>query len=99
MQAWVAKVERVGNLNYPDQARQRNLSGSLIMTVGIHIDGSIESITIQQPSGHDILDQAAQQIVQIAAPYAPLPPELTRNVDVLHITRTWKFSQGTLSEQ
>jgi TonB family protein len=75
MQAWVAKVERVGNLNYPDQARQRNLSGSLIMTVGIHIDGSIESITIQQPSGHDILDQAAQQIVQIAAPYAPLPPE------------------------
>jgi protein TonB len=99
MQAWVAKVERVGNLNYPDQARQRNLSGSLIMTVGIHIDGSIESITIQQPSGHDILDQAAQQIVQIAAPYAPLPPELARNVDVLHITRTWKFSQGTLSEQ
>jgi protein TonB len=99
MQAWVAKVERVGNLNYPDEARRRNLSGSLIMTVGINTDGSIESITIQQPSGHDTLDQAARQIVQIAAPYTPLPPELTSSVDVLHITRTWKFSQGTLSKQ
>lgn len=99
MQAWVAKVERVGNLNYPEEARQRNVSGSLIMTVGINTDGSIESITIQQPSGYDVLDQAAQQIVQIAAPYTPLPAELTENVDVLHITRTWKFSQGTISEQ
>lgn len=99
MQAWVAKVERVGNLNYPDEARQRNLSGSLIMTVGIHVDGSIESITVQQSSGQDILDQAAQQIVQIAAPYTPLPPELARDIDVLHITRTWRFSRGTLSEQ
>ena len=69
------------------------------MTVGINTDGSIESITIQQPSGYEVLDQAAQQIVQIAAPYSPLPPELTQSVDVLHITRTWKFSQGTLSEQ
>jgi len=99
MQAWVAKVERVGNLNYPEEARQRNVSGSLIMTVGINIDGSIESITVQQPSGYDVLDKAAQQIVQIAAPYTPLPPELSENVDVLHITRTWKFSQGTMSEQ
>ena len=99
MQAWVAKVERVGNLNYPEEARQRNMSGSLIMTVGINTDGSIESITVQQPSGYDVLDKAAQQIVQIAAPYSPLPPELSESVDVLHITRTWKFSQGTMSEQ
>ncbi len=99
MQAWVAKVERVGNLNYPEEARQRNVNGSLIMTVGINTDGSIESITVQQPSGYDVLDKAAQQIVQIAAPYAPLPPELSASVDVLHITRTWKFSQGKMSEQ
>jgi protein TonB len=24
MRAWVARVERIGNLNYPDEARRRN---------------------------------------------------------------------------
>ena len=94
MQAWVAKIERVGNLNYPESARQRDLSGSLIMTVGINLDGSIESITVKKSSGHKVLDEAAQQIVQIAAPYTPLPPEIAQNIDVLHITRTWRFTQG-----
>ncbi|MBT8062138.1 MAG: energy transducer TonB [Xanthomonadales bacterium] len=94
MQAWVAKVERVGNLNYPMEVRQRKLVGNLLMTVGINRDGSIESIDIRRSSGFDVLDEAAVRIVRLAAPYSPLPENISNQVDVLHITRTWKFSTG-----
>jgi periplasmic protein TonB len=93
MRAWVARVERIGNLNYPDEARQRNLSGSLVMTVAVRRDGSVERIDIVQPSGHSLLDDAALRTVQLAAPFGPLP-ETRERVDVLHITRTWQFLPG-----
>lgn len=98
MQAWVAKVERVGNLNYPSDLRRRKLSGDLLMTVGINQDGSVESINIRRGSGIQELDQAAVRIVRLAAPYSPLPAEITTKVDVLHITRTWRFSTGNRFE-
>lgn len=94
MQAWVAKVERVGNLNYPMEVRRRKLVGNLLMTVGIRRDGSVESIEIRRSSGFPELDDAARRIVRLAAPYAPLPENIASKVDVLHITRTWKFSTG-----
>ena len=93
MQAWVAKVERVGNLNYPDEVRKMKLTGDLVMTVGINEDGSIESIDIRRSSGKPQLDQAATRIVRLAGPYSPLPEYITATVDVLHITRTWRFSR------
>jgi len=93
MQAWVAKVERVGNLNYPDEVRQLKLQGDLIMTVGINPDGSVESIEIRRSSGLPQLDQAATRIVRLAAPYSPLPEQINARIDVLHITRTWRFSR------
>ena len=94
MQAWVAKVERVGNINYPVEARRRNLVGNLLMTVGISQDGSVENIDIIRSSGLQDLDDAAIRIVRLAAPYSPLPDNIRSKVDVLHITRTWKFSKG-----
>ena len=93
MQAWVAKVERVGNLNYPEEVRRMKLTGDLIMSVGINIDGSIESIDIQKSSGKPQLDQAAMRIVRLAGPYSPLAEHIGSKVDVLHITRTWRFSR------
>lgn len=93
MQAWVAKVERVGNLNYPEEVRRLKLIGDLIMTVGISQDGSVESIDIQRSSGLPQLDQAATRIVRLAAPYSPLPDHIKTSVDILHITRTWQFSR------
>lgn len=94
MQAWVAKVERVGNLNYPMEVRRRKLVGDLLLTVGIKQDGSVESIDIRRSSGLPELDEAAVRIVRLAAPYSPLPDNIRSKVDVLHITRTWKFSSG-----
>jgi protein TonB len=93
MQAWVAKVERVGNLNYPEEVRRLKLIGDLVMTVGINLDGSVESIDIQRSSGKPQLDQAATRIVRLAEPYSPLPEYINNTVDVLHITRTWRFSR------
>ena len=93
MQAWVAKVERVGNLNYPEEIRRLKLVGDLIMTVGIKTDGSVESVDIRRSSGMPQLDQAATRIVRLAGPYSPLPDHISASVDVLHITRTWRFSR------
>jgi protein TonB len=94
MRDWVAKVERVGELNYPDAARRQNLSGKLIVQVAVYPDGSVRDITIRKPSGHKILDDAAVRIVKLAAPFAPFPENIRKDTDVLCITRTWVFTSG-----
>jgi len=95
---WVERVERIGNLNYPEIARARKLSGRLLLTVGINKDGSLANIDLRQSSGIDALDKAAQQIVRLAAPFDALSGDLRERTDVLYITRTWEFnSQGALT--
>ncbi len=95
MAAWVARIERIGNLNYPDEARRRELHGQLVLTVGLNKDGSVKSIDIIQPSGHKVLDDAAIRIVNLAAPFNPLPRN-SEAVDELFITRTWQFLEGNV---
>ena len=92
MSEWVRKVERVGNLNYPDDARRQGITGKLLLDVALNPDGTVRNITVLRPSGHSLLDEAAIRIVSLAGPYAPFPPEIRKNADVLHITRTWEFS-------
>jgi protein TonB len=92
MKDWEDKVERTGNLNYPEVAAKKNFSGTLTMDVGIKADGSVYSIRINQSSGNPELDEAAKRIVRMSAPFAPLPLELLKELDVLVITRVWKFS-------
>jgi protein TonB len=95
MRGWVARVERIGNLNYPDEARRRNLQGQLVLTVAVRRDGSVASIDVVQPSGHAILDEAAIRTVRLAEPFGPLP-ETPDKFDELHITRTWQFLPGNV---
>ncbi|HEY8355012.1 MAG TPA: energy transducer TonB [Methylophilaceae bacterium] len=98
IEAWRQKVERVGNLNYPEAAREQKIYGQLRMTVSIKADGSIEKVEINQSSGHRILDDAALRIVELAAPFAPFPEDIRRDTDILSITRTWTFTrQDSLS--
>jgi len=94
LDAWRRKVERIGNLNYPEEARRRGLSGSLILDVALNPDGSIHEITVVRSSGHPVLDQAAMRIVRMAAPFAPFPASIRKDTDILHITRTWRFLSG-----
>jgi protein TonB len=91
---WRLKVERVGNLNYPEAARQNKLYGSLLITVSIRADGSVERVEVNRSSGNRVLDAAAVHIVEMAAPYAAFPPDIRRDTDVLHITRTWMFTKA-----
>lgn len=93
VEAWRQKVERVGNLNYPEAAKQQRIYGQLRMTVSIKADGSLEKIEINQSSGHQILDNAAHRIVELAAPYAPFPEDIRKDTDILSITRTWTFTR------
>ena len=86
-------MERVGNLNYPEDARGK-IYGSLILTVSIKADGSLASVEIQRSSGQPILDRAAVRIVKMAAPYASFPANIKRDTDILVITRTWTFAPG-----
>lgn len=92
MKDWEDKVERTGNLNYPEVARKRGFSGSLIMDVGIKADGSIYNLRITRSSGNQALDDAAKRIVRMSAPFSSLPDDLLEELDVLVITRVWKFS-------
>lgn len=95
---WRIKVERIGNLNYPEVARKEKLYGNLQLTVGIRADGSLESIEINRSSGEKILDEAAINIVKLAGQngFAPFPPDISQDTDILHITRTWVFAASDM---
>lgn len=94
LRAWVEKVERIGNLNFPDEARRKHLSGRLILEVVLDDQGRVLSMRVRHSSGEAVLDTAAQDIVRLAAPFAPFPPELRMKYDQLTIVRTWVFDAG-----
>jgi len=92
LEAWRQKVERIGNMNYPIAASAQKLYGTLRLTVSIRADGSVEDITIDKSSGSNLLDEAAINIVNLAAPYAKFSDEMKKTTDILGITRTWTFT-------
>ncbi len=97
---WRKKVERIGNLNYPDEARRQRIYGSLRMLVIVKSDGTVEELRVLESSGRPVLDEAAMRIVRLSAPFAPFSGELARNYDQVEIIRTWRFERGdTLSSQ
>lgn len=90
---WRKKVERIGNLNYPDEARRKQIYGNLRLMVSINRDGSLYEVLVLESSGQPLLDQAAQRIVRLAAPFSPFTGDLS-DIDRLEIIRTWKFARG-----
>ncbi len=97
MEDWRVKVERVGTLNYPEAAKGK-LYGSLVLSVRIKNDGSVERVDIDRSSGHRVLDDAARRIVRMAEPFAAFPADIRRDFDILEITRTWSFTSGNQLE-
>lgn len=91
MDAWRAKVERIGNMNYPEAAVKNNLTGTLLLDVAINPDGSVHSTRVLRSSGYPVLDKAAIRIVNLAAPYPPLTKDILQDTDILHIPRVWRF--------
>jgi len=93
LRTWVDRAERVGNLNYPDEARRRRLGGEVVITVGVRRDGSVENSRILRSSGTPLLDDSALRIVELAQPF-PALPATDEDIDILQITRTWVFLPG-----
>jgi len=93
---WQEKVEMIGNLNYPDEARKKQLYGNLRLLVTILPNGSVMKIDLLKSSGSVVLDQSAMRIVRMAAPYQPFSDELRKEVDRLEIIRTWRFERGDI---
>lgn len=93
VEEWRMKIERIGNLNYPQAAREQAIHGKLILSVEIHADGRLGKLSIDRSSGHAVLDEAAKKIVQMGAPYARFPDDLAKNYDILTIVRTWSFTK------
>lgn len=91
---WRLKIERIGELNYPQAAHDQRLYGRLVVTVSIRKDGSLDAVEVNRSSGHKILDAAALRIVRMAAPFAPFPPDIAKDTDILSITRTWTFTRS-----
>ncbi len=91
---WRIKVERVGNLNYPAQARRDQVFGKLTLSVSIRADGTLEKVEVDRSSGKPLLDAAAMHIVRLAAPFSPFSAEIKRDTDILTITRTWMFTSS-----
>jgi protein TonB len=88
---WTQKVELMGNQNFPKAALENRIFGSLRLSVIINADGTVDKVEILKPSGHPILDQAALQIIRMAGPFDPFPPEIRQTADQLDIIRTWRF--------
>ena len=91
---WRRRIEAVGNINYPEQARREQIYGSLRMLVALLPDGQVDEIRVLQSSGQTVLDNAAVEIVHLAAPFDPFPEAMRAEADILEIIRTWRFHEG-----
>jgi protein TonB len=93
---WRQRIERVGTTNFPPQARESGTFGTVLVTVAIKADGTVEAVEIDRSSGSPVLDAAVERIVRLAAPFKPFPPNVKRDTDILHITRNWSFTRSDL---
>ncbi len=94
---WESRVEQVGNLHYPEEARRKGLVGELRLLLMLFPDGRIDEVRIMRSSGHPELDRAAHRIVRLAAPYEAIPAEVLDGKNRLGIVRSWRFERSGLS--
>ncbi len=91
---WRRRIETIGNINYPKEARREQIYGSLRLLVALLPNGEVKRIRVMKSSQHKVLDQAAIEIVELAAPFQPFPQAMRDEVDILEIIRTWHFHEG-----
>jgi protein TonB len=94
LDSWRQRIERVGTANFPDEARRQGLFGTVMVTVAVRADGTVEKVEIDRSSGSRVLDGAVEKIVQLAGPFKPFPDPLRKEADILHITRNWSFTRN-----
>ena len=98
LDGWKRRVERVGTLNFPNEARRRGMSGNPVLEVAISADGSLDQVLVRRSSGHRELDNAALVIVRLASPFDPFPPAMRERYPVLRFAYEWQFLNGRLGD-
>ena len=96
LKAWLKKVTQIGQLNYPQEAIDKKLYGKLRLYVSIKPDGTVEETRVVRSSGHEVLDEAAKHIVELASPFSAFPPAMRESLDLLEIVREWEFRKEAL---
>jgi protein TonB len=95
LDAWRHRIERIGTANYPlDAVRRAALTGNPVVEVRVAADGRLVDAVVVRSSGHIILDQAALNILRLAAPFDPFPPEVAARHDSLRLSYEWEFANG-----
>ena len=98
LDSWKRRIEQVGTLNFPNEARRRSLSGNPVLEVAIRADGHLEQVLVRRSSGHRELDNAAVGIVRLASPFDPFPPSMRERYPVLRFAYEWQFLRGRLGD-
>jgi protein TonB len=98
LDGWKRRIEQVGTLNFPNEARRRALSGNPVLEVAIRADGRLEQVLVRRSSGHRELDAAAADIVRLASPFDPFPPAMRERYPLLRFAYEWQFLKGHLAE-
>ncbi len=96
LHGWKLRIEQVGTLNFPNEARRRSLSGNPVLEVAIAADGQLDQVVVRRSSGHPELDQAAVNIVRLASPFDPFPTAMRKSYPVLRFAYEWQFLEGRL---
>jgi len=96
LDAWRRKVEHIGTLNYPTAARHAGVQASPVVEVAIGADGRLEQARIRRASGFADLDHAALEILKLASPFDPFPPELAAKTHTLRFAYEWLFVGGRI---
>lgn len=98
LDAWRRRVERIGTINYPSVAQRRGLAGNPVIEVALHRDGHLQDARIVRTSGHPEIDAAALDILRLASPFDPFPPELSREYRLLRFAYEWQFVGSRVGE-
>jgi protein TonB len=94
LDGWRRRVERIGTLNFPARFRGDGNAGHPTLEVAIDASGQLAEIIVRRSSGDAALDQAALDILRMAAPFEPLPEAIRAQYDVLRFAYEWEFTAG-----
>jgi protein TonB len=92
---WRSRVERIGTANFPREFLAANRATRRpTLEVEIGPDGALLDIVVQTSSGDRAVDQAAVNILRLAAPFEALPPAVEAQYGHIRFAYEWDFIQG-----
>jgi protein TonB len=94
LQGYLRDIRRIleEHKDYPWMARRRNIQGVVLVVFTIGCRGQIEAYRVSRTSGHDLLDDAAQDTIRRVGKFPPFPPELNRQKLTIEVPLAFRLS-------